>query len=87
MAEADALRSSVRTASTVEVFTVDEAADQLRISRSRLYKLIAQGRVPSYRRLPGRSIRFTADDLQALLDAWRVDTDQSVIPLRRRGRR
>ena len=50
--------------------TVDEAAAILRISRSTVYRLIAQRRLPFFR--IGSGIRFRQDDLSAYLRSART---------------
>lgn len=47
------------------VYTVNEAADILRMGRSTLYRLIKENRVP-YRRLEN-GVRLTNDDIDAIL--------------------
>lgn len=55
----------------VKVLTVEEAADALRISRSKLYRLIAEGKVP-HRKVDGWGVRLTSDDVDEILaDAFR----------------
>lgn len=53
------------------VYTVAEAATRLGISRSKLYELVAAGEVP-HRRIRGAGVKFTAEDLDAILaEAYR----------------
>lgn len=47
-----------------QVLTVDELAIYLKVSRSTLYKLLAEGRVPGQR--VGRHWRFS----KAVIDRW-----------------
>jgi excisionase family DNA binding protein len=46
-----------------------EAAEILGVSRSKLYELIAQGKIPSVRLDEGRLIRVPVAALKALLEA------------------
>jgi excisionase family DNA binding protein len=55
-----------------DLLTVAEAAARLRIGRSTMYKLIAQGKVPSIR-IGSRLIRIREEDLVRTLDAARHD--------------
>lgn len=53
------------------VFTVPEAAQVLRVSKSKLYQLCADGLVP-HRKIDGTRITLTQDDLDEILtDAYR----------------
>jgi len=51
----------------VQVMTVDEVAEYLRIPRSSLYKLAQQGRIPCQK--VGRHWRFRREALERWLDA------------------
>lgn len=62
MAEAIALR---------RVFTVEEAAEQLGISKATLYRLVKERKV-QHRKIHGTGIRFTQADIDKILaDALR----------------
>lgn len=53
------------------VFTVEEAADELRMSRATLYRLVKEMKVP-HRKIAGTGVRFTQDDIDKILaDALR----------------
>ena len=54
------------------MWTVDEAAQHLRVSKSWLYRQAAAGQVPVVRL--GRSLRFRRTDL----DAWATSTKAST---------
>lgn len=60
------MREEIRP-SAVTLYTVQEAADQLRMSRASLYRLVKQGKAP-HRRIKGIGVSFTPDDLQAIVD-------------------
>jgi len=51
----------------IQLYTVAEAAQQLRMSRATLYRLVKDGSVP-YRRIRGVGVSFTPDDLTAILE-------------------
>lgn len=51
----------------IQLYTVAEAAQQLRMSRATLYRLVKQGKVP-HRNLKGVGVSFTPDDLTAILE-------------------
>jgi excisionase family DNA binding protein len=51
----------------VQLYTVAEAATQLRMSRATLYRLVKQGKVP-HRQIKGVGVSFTPDDLTAILE-------------------
>lgn len=54
-----------------QVFTVEEAAEQLRMSRATLYRLVGEGKVP-HRKIHGTGVRLTGSDIdQILADALR----------------
>ena len=46
-----------------EWFTVEEAAEYLRVSRRTIYKLTKEGRLPAFRPATGRHRRFRKEDL------------------------
>lgn len=53
------------------LYTVAEAADQLRMSRATLYRLVRAGKVP-HRKIKGVGVSFTPADIAAILeDAYR----------------
>jgi excisionase family DNA binding protein len=55
----------------LQLFTVDEAADLLRVSRRHLYQLARDRKVP-HRKVKGMSIRFSQADIEAILtDSFR----------------
>lgn len=51
-----------------EILTIDELSDYLKISRSTLYKLVRQGRIPSQK--VGRHWRFR----KVAIDRWLEET-------------
>lgn len=51
----------------VQLYTVAEAATQLRMSRATLYRLVKEGSVP-HRRIRGVGVSFTPTDLAAILE-------------------
>lgn len=56
---------------TTVLYTVSEAAGQLRMSRATLYRLVKDGKVP-HRRIKGVGVSFTPEDIAAILeDAYR----------------
>jgi excisionase family DNA binding protein len=50
------------------VFTLEEAADRLRISRATLYRLVKAGEVP-HRKISKRAVSFTESDIAKILAA------------------
>lgn len=50
------------------VFTVEEAAEQLAMSRATLYRLVKQMKVP-HRRIHGTGVRFSAEDIDEIVAA------------------
>lgn len=50
-----------------EWFTVNEAADYLRVSRRTIYKLVQEDRLKAYRVGAERHLRFRREDLDAAL--------------------
>lgn len=59
------------------MFTVNEVAEQLRVSRSVVYALIDAGKLVSHRIGLGRgTIRVAEEDLAAYLDACKVQQPQ-----------
>jgi len=61
---------SPRSARIPDLLTVDEVAEALRLSRSKVYELIASRRLPAYR--PGGRIRIPAKAVMELLRDSRV---------------
>lgn len=49
------------------VFTVEEAAEELRISRPTLYRLVKEMKVP-HRKILGTGVRFTQSDIDEILE-------------------
>lgn len=49
-----------------QVFTVEEAAETLRLSKSKVYQLVADGKIP-HRKLDGTRIVLTQDDVDQIL--------------------
>jgi len=47
-------------------FTIDEVAEQLRVGRTTVYRLLKSGELPSFR--IGRSRRISLDSLQAYVE-------------------
>lgn len=56
-----------RPAAPGSLFTVEEALPILRLGRSTLYELVRKRKVP-HRKIHGRGVYFTADDLQQIID-------------------
>ena len=54
-----------------DLLSVDDVAEQLLLSRSAIYRLVARRRIPSYR-LPG-GIRFKVRDVDAYLESRRFE--------------
>ena len=50
-----------------EFIKADEGARFLRLSRGAFYNLVNEGRIPHYRLLGRRSLRFKKTDLEKLL--------------------
>jgi len=59
-------------ASRDEVFTVDELASYLKISKSTLYKLLAEGKVSGQK--VGRHWRFS----KKVIDKWLAKTKRNI---------
>jgi excisionase family DNA binding protein len=59
-----------RPASPPEVLTIADLAGYLQVSKSSLYKLVQQGRVPGQK--VGKHWRFS----RAAIDGWLVGSDQ-----------
>jgi len=55
---------------TTELFTPDELAQMLKISRSSVYRLVEQRQIPFYK--VRRSLRFKQSDISAYLEQSRV---------------
>lgn len=58
------------------LLTIDEAADQLRMSVRHVRRLVAEGRI-AYHRL-GRSIRLDSADVDAYVAAGRVEAQPEM---------
>jgi len=50
-----------------EIFKAKEAARYLRLERGSFYNLVHEGRIPFYRLLGRRSLRFKKSDMERLL--------------------
>lgn len=50
----------------IVVFTLEEAADRLRVSRATLYRMVKAGEVP-HRKIGKRAVSFTEDDIAKIL--------------------
>ena len=57
----------VMPVSAQEWYTIDEAANRLRLSRRTIYQLIEQGELPSYRVGKGGHRRFMREDLDRVM--------------------
>lgn len=62
---------------TKEVLTSEEAARYLGISKSYLYKLTMQQKIPHYKPL-GKMCYFNRQELEAWLQTNRVATDEEI---------
>lgn len=62
---------------TKEVLTSEEAARYLGISKSYLYKLTMQQKIPHYKPL-GKMCYFNRQELEAWLQSNRVATDEEI---------
>ena len=62
---------------TKEVLTTDEAARYLGISKSYLYKLTMQQKIPHYKPL-GKMCYFNREELEQWLQTNRVATDEEI---------
>lgn len=62
---------------TKEVLTSDEAARYLGISKSYLYKLTMQQKIPHYKPL-GKMCYFNREELEQWLQTNRVATDEEI---------
>jgi excisionase family DNA binding protein len=54
----------------MEMLKASEVAERMSVSRSTVYYLAAQGKLPGYR--IGRALRFMEDDVKAYIDACRT---------------
>ena len=54
---------------TNDLFTIDQSAEKLRVSKNTIRKLIATGKLKAYR-LSERVVRIASSDLEALLSAY-----------------
>ena len=67
---------------TKEWFTVEEAAEYLRISRRTIYKLTKEGRLPAFRIGKERHRRFRLEDLDKVPRREEENTDvKPLLPL------
>lgn len=62
---------------TKEVLTTDEAAKYLGVSKSYLYKLTMQQKIPHYKPL-GKMCYFNRVELEQWLQTNRVSTDEEI---------
>jgi excisionase family DNA binding protein len=69
---------------SIDLLTIDEVSDRLRISKSWIYNELALRRFPSVKL--GRALRFRAVDIDAYLDRRR-DSGDGVSPPKPRGPR
>ena len=67
------------------LLSVDEAAQRLGISRRALYRLVAAGKLPRPRQLPGRRVAFLVTDLTAWAESL-PETDPAKVAVPKRGR-
>lgn len=58
--------------SSEAVLTIDELSDYLRISKSTLYKLVREGKIPAQK--VGRHWRFS----RAAIDKWLAKTERII---------
>ena len=70
-----------KTQSAPKLYTVADAASQLGIGRSTLYRLIRDSKVP-YRRMPTGVVRFTDEDIKNIV-LWATRPPIAVKPTRR----
>ena len=70
MSSAASSTQGPRSASFPELLTVDEVAEALKLSRSKVYELIASRRLPAFR--PGGRIRVPAESVREFLRLSRV---------------
>jgi len=54
------------------LFTLDEIAERLNVSKTTIYRLVERRQLPFYK--VGRSLRFAEEDMIAYLAAHRTDT-------------
>lgn len=56
--------------------TTEQAAEYVKLSKARIYRLVAEKRIPFHRREPGAAIRFRASDLDAWMAGdWKPDKE------------
>jgi excisionase family DNA binding protein len=58
-----------------QVFTVDELVDYLKVPKSTLYKLLAEGKVPGQK--VGRHWRFSKEGIDTWLKGFAKNTEKS----------
>lgn len=72
---------------TGSLYTVDQAAAKLQVSKSIIYGLVESGRLACHRIGLGRgTIRFSGDDLKMYLDAIRHATWERKPKVKRRSK-
>ena len=60
----------------LQLYTVDEAAELLKVSRRHLYQLARDRKVP-HRKVKGMSVRFSQKDIEEILtDSYRPVVDR-----------
>ena len=72
----DAISAKVAV-NTKEVLTTDEAASYMGVSKSYLYKLTMEKRIPHYKPM-GKMVYFNRQELEGWLQANRVATDEEL---------
>jgi putative molybdopterin biosynthesis protein len=60
----------------IELMTVAEVQDRLKIGRRNCYDMISRGEIPSYR-IGEKSLRISAADLDQYIDSHRVTAQTS----------
>ena len=69
------------------LFTVEQAAEQLQVSKSMIYALVDGGKLACHRIGMGRgTIRFSEDDLKLYLDSIRHGTWEPKPKVKRRSK-
>jgi len=62
-----------------KLLTVDEVAEILRVSPSTVYRRIQAGELPAVK-LGHRQVRIKREDLDAYIEAHRIEPDQRLTP-------